>query len=343
MEAPHVSVCIPTYNGAEFLEECLDSVSSQSYRDLEIIIVDDDSKDATVEISERHARADPRVQVLRNPRNLGLVGNWNRCVGLAKGEWVKFLFQDDLLAPSCIERLVEHGQESGLPMVACQRNFIFGESVDDETRRIYELHRTLVEEWIPDPVLTPEALADLALRFMPRNFIGEPTVVMLSAALMRSLGPFNADLIQLCDAEYWLRAGLVEGIGMVREPLASFRVHASSTTSRNKALRDFRMRVMDPLIIRHEYLFSPDYASLRAHARAKGLSARLSDAYWEMFHYGHDEAEMLAAGGDPNVRREWQTMCSRYSHMTRVPMVHHLRRKTRRVFELAAQIGRALE
>ena len=88
---PLVSVCVPTYNGARFLRQCLDSALAQSWRDLEILVVDDGSTDESVAIARDYARRDDRVRVAVNAANLGLVENWNRCVALARGRWINFI------------------------------------------------------------------------------------------------------------------------------------------------------------------------------------------------------------------------------------------------------------
>ncbi|MBA3705767.1 MAG: glycosyltransferase family 2 protein, partial [Bacteroidetes bacterium] len=75
---PLISVCIPTYNGERYLKECLDSILSQSYTNIEIVIVDDCSKDSTIAIIEKHKASDARIRVHKNENNLGLVSNWNK-------------------------------------------------------------------------------------------------------------------------------------------------------------------------------------------------------------------------------------------------------------------------
>src|SRR3990170_405399 len=87
---PCVSVCIPTYNGGKYIRECIESILVQTYTDFEILIVDDKSFDETIEIAEEFARGDKRIRIVRNRQNLGLVKNWNKCVELAEGEWIKF-------------------------------------------------------------------------------------------------------------------------------------------------------------------------------------------------------------------------------------------------------------
>ena len=76
---PLVSLGVPVYNGEAYLEEALDSLRSQTVEDLEIVIVDNQSTDATIEIAEAAEAADPRVRVLRNPENLGAAGNNGGC------------------------------------------------------------------------------------------------------------------------------------------------------------------------------------------------------------------------------------------------------------------------
>src|SRR5450631_1193388 len=103
---PVISVCVPTYNGSKYLGNCLDSILSQTFNDFEVLIVDDLSSDNTFDIAMAYAERDKRFKLFQNTVNLGLVGNWNQCVELAGGEWIKFVFQDDVLAPECIEKLL---------------------------------------------------------------------------------------------------------------------------------------------------------------------------------------------------------------------------------------------
>ena len=105
--SPRVSVCIPTYNGALYLQECMESILGQTFVGIEILAVDDRSSDKTRAILDSFAKRDARVRILSNARNLGLVGNWNRCIELAQGEWIKFVFQDDWIAPECLERMLD--------------------------------------------------------------------------------------------------------------------------------------------------------------------------------------------------------------------------------------------
>src|SRR5437763_750789 len=92
MTTPLVTVCIPTFNGALHLRECLSSVCLQTYGNTEILVVDDCSSDATAEIVLEFAKRDTRVRFMRNQETLGLMGNWQRCIEIAQGEFIKFAF-----------------------------------------------------------------------------------------------------------------------------------------------------------------------------------------------------------------------------------------------------------
>ena len=98
------TICIPAYNQEAFIGECIRSALEQSHPNLDILVVDDCSTDRTLEIARSFR--DRRLTVLRNDSNLGLAGNWNRVVHLARGDYVKLLCGDDVLYPYCVERQV---------------------------------------------------------------------------------------------------------------------------------------------------------------------------------------------------------------------------------------------
>lgn len=104
---PRVSIGLPVFNGARYLEETARSVLDQTYRDLELVISDNASTDETPEICRRLALEDPRVRYERADENLGAAPNYNRLVELARGEFFKWAPHDDPLAPTLVERFVE--------------------------------------------------------------------------------------------------------------------------------------------------------------------------------------------------------------------------------------------
>lgn len=99
MSKPALSVILPNYNHAAFLDRAITAFLDQSFRDFELIIVDDASTDHSVEVIEKYARADPRVTLHRNPENKGVIFTLNRLLGLARADHVMGAASDDYILP----------------------------------------------------------------------------------------------------------------------------------------------------------------------------------------------------------------------------------------------------
>jgi glycosyltransferase involved in cell wall biosynthesis len=96
--SPAVSVLVPCFRSAAYLQRALDSIAAQTFQDWEAVVVDNSSDDGTHELALRYAAGDGRFRVHRNAENLGPVLNWRRCVALARGRVAGFLFSDDWYA-----------------------------------------------------------------------------------------------------------------------------------------------------------------------------------------------------------------------------------------------------
>ncbi len=107
---PLVSICIPTYNRAGMVSKAIDSALAQTYTNVEVLVVDNASSD-TIE-SLMAAYSDPRVKFHRNAHNLGMFGNFNRCIELAKGKYIHILHSDDYIdagfTETCVAFLEAH-------------------------------------------------------------------------------------------------------------------------------------------------------------------------------------------------------------------------------------------
>lgn len=105
--APTITIGLAVYNGEKYLEAAIESILGQSFRDLELIISDNASSDGTEGIGRAYAARDPRVSYRRNANNVGLTGNLNLLVPLARGRLFKWASADDVLRPGYLERCVE--------------------------------------------------------------------------------------------------------------------------------------------------------------------------------------------------------------------------------------------
>lgn len=110
--SPCISVMIPVYNSGKYLAACLDSVLGQTYRNLDVIIVNDTSSDDSLEIAERYAASDPRLRIFTVP-NLGISVARNIGVREARGEWIAFADSDDIVPSDAYETLLNAALTNG--------------------------------------------------------------------------------------------------------------------------------------------------------------------------------------------------------------------------------------
>lgn len=137
---PLVSILIPVYNVEEFLPKCLDSVLSQTYKNLQIVLVDDGSSDNSWSICERYAASDKRVEI-HHQDNRGVAVARNVLLSHIKGQYVLFVDSDDWVEPNMVEFLVNLLQEKDADMSVC------GSVINDcFVSNIYEERRYLRNE-----------------------------------------------------------------------------------------------------------------------------------------------------------------------------------------------------
>ena len=103
---PLISVIVPIYQVEAYLEECLDSILNQTYRQLEIILIDDGSTDRCGEICDRYASRDSRIKVIHQT-NQGLSAARNAGMDIAIGEYISFIDSDDYIVPQYYEKMLD--------------------------------------------------------------------------------------------------------------------------------------------------------------------------------------------------------------------------------------------
>lgn len=117
--APLVSVIMPAYNAEKYIEEAVSSVLSQTYKNWELLILDDCSSDCTAEIAEYFASLDTRIRLLRNPQNMGVAKTRNRGFDIAKGEWIALLDSDDVWHSDKLEKQLAVAGRAGADIIYC--------------------------------------------------------------------------------------------------------------------------------------------------------------------------------------------------------------------------------
>lgn len=126
---PLVSVVMPAYNAAAYIREAIESVLNQTVTDWELIVVDDCSKDDSLQIAQSYADKDPRITVMRNAQNAGVARTRNRAIECSQGRYIAFLDSDDAWYPEKLQRQTALLEETGADMAYCSYAIAGAESV----------------------------------------------------------------------------------------------------------------------------------------------------------------------------------------------------------------------
>lgn len=212
-----ISVCIPMYNAEQYIQETLKSVIAQTYRDIEIIVIDNCSTDDSVRKVKEIA--DSRIRIIRNTENVGLVNNWNLCFINANGEYINILCADDLLETTCLEK-----KAAALERYSNAGAVFSASSVIDEDGRIILRRRPLKG----DQLLKGRNFAPKA--FERKNCFGEPSNVLFRKKVTDKVGRYKDHIVSVLDWEYMLRVCEEADIFYIDEYLSKFRISVTSTT-----------------------------------------------------------------------------------------------------------------
>jgi glycosyltransferase involved in cell wall biosynthesis len=222
MRTPLVSVLIPVFNGEPFLAECLESILAQDLGDYEVLISDDGSTDGSTAVIQRYAARDRRVRWWRNPRNLGIGGNFNACLKAARGEFLKFVLQDDkLLDPSALRRMVAAMEsDASISLVGSASHLINAHSRLLKVRNHFRRSGVRDGKRVIIHCLEHDG-----------NLIGEPSLVLFRKS--QSARGFDEQFVQLLDLEMWFHLLEQGRFAYLAEPLCAFRQHPAQLTKVN--------------------------------------------------------------------------------------------------------------
>ncbi len=225
---PKVSICIPTYNYSCYLPEVIESVLKQSYGDYELLIIDDCSTDNSRQVIDKYAKQDNRITSRINRVNRGMVQNWNLCLQIARGEYIKFLFGDDAFSSDKTLEIIasELERDKDIALVSTARNVI------DEKSRIVKI----VSEYKGKRRYSGiDIIQDCLIE--QKNKIGEPSAVIFRKKHAKR--GFNERYRQIVDLEMWFHILEQGKFVYIDEPLCSFRNHPGQQTRINLKRKDF--------------------------------------------------------------------------------------------------------
>jgi len=242
MKTGKVSICIPTYNGERFIKETLESVLGQSYQNIEVIINDDCSTDNTLNIVK--SIRDSRIQIYKNDKNQGLVGNWNSTVSYATGEYVKLMCQDDLLCEDAIVNQVGLLEKYPSAALSIGNTFV----IDPDNNILMNRKRFKEDQLIDGKKYARRS-------FKGRNIYSEPPNILYRTEDFYKLGKYDTRLSYTPDWDFGVRLSYLGDVACTKNYIMKFRVSNSSETSRlyTRKLRE-SIRDSDLLIKKHQEL-----------------------------------------------------------------------------------------
>lgn len=232
---PRITVAIPTYNGERHIAEALRGIMHQEDAPFDLLVCDDRSDDRTLEIVR--ALAGDRARIVTGSEQLGLAGNWNRCMAESRTPWVAIFHQDDVMRPGHLRRYLEAMEWEGeyaLGLIAGSADV-----VDDSGSPVS-----------PD-VVDPGGIPDLASadssrpsHFAPGEFVAalsQGNILRCSAVTTckhahEFVGGFDPALHYVVDWDFWCRVAARFGVAWLDgPPTVSVRWHVASETHRFKA------------------------------------------------------------------------------------------------------------
>ena len=219
---PLVSVAIPVYNNGATLKETVDSVLEQSYRPIELVITDDDSRDSSWDIISAIEEL-PGITLVRqrNDNNLGMSGNWNKALGLCTGKYIKLLCADDLIDKDLIKREVEIlEQDPDILSVESDTAFVNSEG---KVRGRYLRYKKKGK-------VSGKEIVRFSL--FSRDYLGAPLANTFRADTKTRREGFDTGFKYILDYEFFARLAIEGDVYIIHEPLNFFRLRSGSNTSK---------------------------------------------------------------------------------------------------------------
>jgi glycosyltransferase involved in cell wall biosynthesis len=222
-----VSIIIPLFNTEQYIEESLHSAIQQSYQNIEIIVIDDNSTDESVAIVKRLMQIDKRISLLNNQRVKGVSGARNTGLDNATGEFITFLDSDDKLSSDSVElRLKAYHCNPNASLICGGFDFI------DETSKFIEtywFHNEIKEHL--EPATGYFKLQNPIPFFLTQFNMIITNTIMFRKDMISKFGVFKEDMTHSEDEEYWYRIAITGPIVFIPSILASYRKRRDSATT----------------------------------------------------------------------------------------------------------------
>ena len=262
---PKVSVIIPTYNREEFIVETINSVLNQTYKDFEIIVVDDGSTDKTKQKLEPFKS---KIKLIEQKNSERAVAR-NNGVKNSSGEYTAFLDSDDIWTEDKLEKQVElldSRPDAVLTYGQCLRINEQGEKIKSAKRQLEGFSGEVFEN------------------LLMRNFIASPTPMIKRKYFEKTTG-FQTKYIPYEDWEFWLRFSLIGKFYFLEQPFAYYRIHKSQSV---KLVQAEKIEKVTSLLLEDSFKLKENIDTVKN--KSLGL-ANLRFCYWYLLSNQHEKAK----------------------------------------------------
>ena len=206
-----VSIILPTYNGANYIKDALDSILKQTYTNWELIIVDDCSTDNTLEIIQEYAQKDNRIKIITNNTNKKLPASLNIGFEAAHGEYFTWTSDDNMYKENAIEYMADFlDKNTDVDLVSCNFDFI------NEDGSYNNTFTNLVKNRCP-------------LQLVKQCNVG--ACFMYRKGIAQKVGKYNTDMFCAEDYDYWCRVAIAGNIAYSNENLYKYKLNPQSLTA----------------------------------------------------------------------------------------------------------------
>ncbi len=218
MKNPKVTVLMSVFNGEKYLNEAIDSILGQTFKDFEFLIVNDGSTDKTAEILE--SSNDPRIKIINNEKNIGISKSRNKGLKIAKGKYIAVMDADDISLPLRLEKEVgflEQNKNIGL----VGTNYLI---INEEAKALYSVKR--IAEY-----------KELKLKLLEENQFAHGCI-MFRKECIKQVGYYREEFMLALDYDFILRISEKFEVSNIQEFLYKWRININSVSVRKKALQD---------------------------------------------------------------------------------------------------------
>lgn len=246
-----VSVVLPVYNGEKYISQTIDSVLNQTYKNFELIIVNDGSTDSTLDIIKKYEKKDKRIKVI-DQKNQQLPQSIANGFKYSNGEYSMWIGADDIMHDNCIEKLVNDLKNSKSDFTFPNVRLIDEKNEPIKTNTWYAFDKEHKEN-----VILPKNMLEFCT--IKNNYIAP--IALYKSIVVKTLSPFSKNRFTVEDYDYWMRVNDLFTIKHTDfiEPVFDYRRHSGSLTSAAKELNisyntDLLMKYED---FRQDYYLMP--------------------------------------------------------------------------------------